>query len=361
MVYKVLGLMSGSSMDGLDMAFCTLEETAGKWKASIEATACVPFTEDWKQKLQSITTIPAKEFFAIHTAFGAWMGQQINEFINQMNLAHQVHIIASHGHTAFHLPQLQTTVQIGCGAAIAAATGIATVSDLRAMDVALGGNGAPIVPIAEKLLFADTSIFLNIGGICNISFAQENKYIAYDVCPANRVLNELALQTGKPFDEGGNLAKIGVILPELLNALNQLDYYRKPFPKSLANEMGTHQILPMIENAKATIADKLATMVEHIALQIAAAVEPQTFCHGKKMMVTGGGAWNTFLIEKLQQKLQIFNIEVFVPEESIVNYKEALAMALIGALRWREEENVLASVTGASKNSIGGALWMGQE
>jgi anhydro-N-acetylmuramic acid kinase len=362
MVYNVIGLMSGSSMDGLDIAFCNIEETGGKWEYSIEFAACIPFSEEWKNKLATITKQEVPTFMQTHTAFGAWMGQQVNAFIEKYNLHHKVHIIGSHGHTAFHFPENKTTVQIGCGAALAAATGINVVSDLRAMDMALGGHGAPIVPIAEKLFFADAGLFLNIGGICNISARNNNNIIAFDICPANRVLNELALELNMHFDENGNEARNGNILPDVLTQLNALDYYNQSFPKSLANEIGTEIILPILQNVNASVQDKLCTMTEHIAMQVAKQCALLNFANtAMQMMVTGGGAYNSFLIERLQEYLNSYNIKVIIPDNKVIEYKEALAMALIAVLRWREEENVLASVTGASRNSIGGALWMGNQ
>jgi anhydro-N-acetylmuramic acid kinase len=362
MVYKVIGLMSGSSMDGLDIAFCTIEETGGQWVYSIDHATCAHFPELWKMQLKNITTADVPTFMKMHTAFGAWMGEQVNTFIDQNNLHHKVHLIASHGHTAFHFPEDKTSVQIGCGAALAATTGITVVSDLRAMDVALGGNGAPIVPIAEKLLFPNHQLFLNLGGICNISYRDNDTYIAYDVCPANRVLNELVASLQKPFDEDGIEASKGNILQEVLAQLNALDYYQKTYPKSLANEMGVEIILPILQNASGVVQDKLRTMVEHIAVQIANQIQKlhttNTFI---EIMITGGGGFNLFLLKIIQEKLSPLGVTIHTPEKNVIDYKESLAMALIGVLRWREEDNVLASVTGANRNSIGGALWMGNQ
>jgi anhydro-N-acetylmuramic acid kinase len=362
MVYNVIGLMSGSSMDGLDIAYCTIEETGGQWAYTIEHASCAHFPMHWQTQLQQITTVDVPTFMKMHTAFGVWMGEQVNAFINEHNLHHKVHIIGSHGHTAFHFPADKTSVQIGCGAALAATTGITVVSDLRAMDVALGGNGAPIVPIAEKLLFAHHQLFLNIGGICNMSFRTKDVDIAFDVCPANRVLNLLMQPLQKSFDEDGVEASKGNILPEILAQLNDLDYYKKPYPKSLANEMGTDIILPMLQNADGSVQDKLRTMVEHIAMQIAKQIALlHTTNLPIELFVTGGGGFNTFLLKIIQSHLESLHVTIATPAKNVIDYKESLAMALIAVLRWREEDNVLASVTGASRNSIGGALWMGNQ
>jgi anhydro-N-acetylmuramic acid kinase len=362
MVYQVIGLMSGSSMDGLDIAYCTIEETGGKWSAQIEIADCISFSEEWKNKLATLNTLSLSDFFVTHTSFGKWIGVQVNEFIEKYNLHHKVHLLASHGHTAIHLPKQYTTVQIGCGAAIAANTGITTISDLRNMDVALEGNGAPIVPICEKLLFPEYNYFLNIGGICNISVVNQSNYFAFDVCPANRVMNALANNVLQAFDKNGELAASGRVNDELLSQLNSLDYYSTPAPKSLSNEFGTDIVFPLIQNSNCSTPDKLATMAEHIAIQIKNSILPYAKNNEEqKLLVTGGGAWNSFLISRIQYHLKALQIIIEIPEESIVNYKESLAMAIIGVLRWREETNVLASVTGASRDSIGGALWMGNQ
>ena len=226
------------------------------------------------------------------------------------------------------------------------------------MDVALDGQGAPIVPIGEKWLLPGYDYYLNLGGIANIS-RQGEKYIAFDICPANRVLNLLAANAGKEFDEDGKMASSGNLNESVLDELNRQDYYSIPFPKSLANDFGTEHIYPLVKQAGST-GDALRTMVEHIAIQLKRSV----FSISKekqagKMLITGGGALNGFLIERIREQLKEMNIEVEVPSDELVNYKEALIMAFIGILRWRQEVNVLSSVTGARIDSVGGALWIG--
>ena len=430
MVYKVIGLMSGSSLDGLDIVYAHLQETVStikgnvrKWEYSILHADCYPYTEEWQDKLATARDLPAGEYLLLHTAYGQYLGEQVLRFVDTHNLHYQVQLIASHGHTTFHLPEKKMTAQLGDGAALAAVTKINVVSDLRAMDVALGGQGAPIVPVGERLLLKDYTYFLNLGGIANVSAYGA----AFDVCPANRVLNELAALAGKEhdeaeglvgktFDEGGRMAARGQVNDELLQRLNKLPYYDKPYPKSLANEFGTETVLPVVKEAirgragsdagvgkgisvGISIYDALRTYVEHIAVQVQRAVEGlraegvpgggterspdgggenssvggtgqsgklsddktgQT-ADGEKMLVTGGGAHNIFLVSRLQKLLAPLGVEVVVPEAQLVDYKEALVMALIGVLRWREENNVFASVTGASRDSIGGAVWIGQE
>ena len=363
MNYKAIGIMSGSSLDGLDIVFAGFQEQGGKWSYEILAAACYPFDENLKIQLRDAVLLNALDYQLLHTSFGHYIGDKVNQFIKEKNLEYQVALIASHGHTTFHHPEKKMTAQLGDGAAIAATTQLPVVSDLRAMDVALGGQGAPIVPIGEKFLLNEYEYFLNLGGIANISVNQ-SPYIAFDICPANRVLNMLAQDAGKEYDEGGKMAASGNLHQDLLDRLNGFEYYKKPFPKSLANDFGTALIYPAIASANIPVADALHTYCEHIAQQIAASIDTgikeSSFKAGGKLLATGGGAFNSFLIEKLKEKLKLLQIEVVVPEAGLVNYKEALIMAFIGVLRWRQEHNVLSSVTGASRDNIGGALWMGQ-
>lgn len=378
--------MSGSSLDGLDLVFAEIEENGGAWGAEVLAVDCYPYPPEWTERLKNATSLSALDYALLHVDYGHYLGEQVNRFIEENGLHYKVALIASHGHTTFHLPARRMTGQLGDGAALAAVTGLPVVSDLRALDIAFGGQGAPIVPVGEKLLFRDHSLFLNLGGIANISFNNPDSYIAYDVCPANRVLNMLSALAGKEYDAGGQMASEGVVHEELLQKLNALPYYALPHPKSLANDFGTDEVFPIIQSFGLRIPDALRTYVEHIVQQIAKAVrdnrsgmtddrlettddrQPMTEqltsnfkLQTSNLLVTGGGALNTFLVSRLEEELAPLGIEVTVPDEKLVQYKEALVMALIGVLRWRQEYNVLSSATGARRDSIGGALWIGQE
>ena len=363
MVYKAIGVMSGSSLDGLDIVLAELEESAGTWKYDIVCSHCYEFDNNWKEKLIGATDLNALEYQLLHTAFGHYMGKKMVEFINSNDLSHQVHFIACHGHTTFHLPKLQMTHQLGEGAAIAAETGLPVITDFRSLDIALGGQGAPIVPIGENLLFPEFYNFLNIGGIANISFKDDNRIIGFDICPANKVLNMLAEDCGFKYDEDGKIAAKGTVILPLLNQLNDLEYYKLSHPKSLANSFGIDIVYPLIKSFKLKEEDSLATYVEHITIQVfnAFKLNGTNKVQGQKLLVTGGGALNKYLIKKLSELLKNIGIEVYLPGNDIINYKEALIIALMGTLRWREQNNVLSSVTGSSRNSIGGSLWMGGE
>lgn len=352
--------MSGSSLDGLDIAFVELDDTGGKWAYEIKQATCIAYPQQWRDKLQGAKHLNAYSYAVLHAAYGRYIGEAINNFIDAYNLHHQVQLIASHGHTVFHDPANKMTAQLGDGATIAAVTGINVVSDLRAVDVALGGQGAPIVPMGEKLLWAEYNYFLNLGGIANASFKKEDSIIAFDVCPANRVLNLLAEQGGKPYDENGDIARSGETDIDLLIKLNRQEYYRQAPPKALANEFGTDVLYPIVQEAGLPLPDAIRTYTEHIAEQVTGAFYDMDARDGK-LLVTGGGAFNGFLVERLQSMLAALAIEVEVPDANVVQYKEALVMALLGLLRWREENTVLASVTGATRNSIGGAAWIGLE
>ena len=363
MVYKVIGLMSGSSLDGLDIACVELEESAGKWSFAFIATDCYTYSDEWKEKLKTAYSLSALDYQLLHVEYGHYLGAEVNKFIERYNLQYKVALIASHGHTTFHFPSQKMTAQLGDGAALAAATALPVVSDLRAMDVAFGGQGAPIVPIGEKYLFSDYDMLLNIGGIANISFRNNGDYFAFDVCPANRVLNSLAATIGNEYDAGGAMASVGNIHTALLDKLNALAYYQQSPPKSLDNSFGSNEVYPLIRSVTLTHNDSLRTYVEHIVVQIKNAIKTNRDGAGdnSKLFVTGGGAFNSFLLNRLKEELQVLNIEIIIADEQIIKYKEALIMAFIGVLRWRQEYTVLSSVTGAKRNSIGGAVWIGQE
>ncbi|MDB5207838.1 MAG: anhydro-N-acetylmuramic acid kinase [Flavisolibacter sp.] len=370
MTYRAIGLMSGSSLDGLDIAFVEFVHNAGTWNYEIVAADCYEYNDEWKSRLQNATSLSALDYQLLHADYGHYIGKEILRFIDEMGLHFKVGLIASHGHTTFHVPRKKMTAQLGDGAAIAAETGLPVVSDLRALDVAFGGQGAPIVPIGEKLLLKEYDMYLNLGGIANISFNNPDNYLAFDICPANRVLNMIAAKDGKEYDAGGQMAAMGNAHEGLLQKLNDLFYYQQPYPKSLANNFGVEEVYPLIRSFGLTHFDELRTCVEHVVQQIKLAIsnwqlakgnDPKPQTPNPKLLVTGGGAFNTFLMKRLTEELNKLSVEVIVPDENLVQYKEALIMAFIGVLRWRQEYNVLSSVTGAERDSIGGAVWIGQE
>jgi anhydro-N-acetylmuramic acid kinase len=364
MVYKVIGLMSGSSLDGLDIAFVHFQEQAGKWDFELIHSACYHYDQLWSDRLQAAQTLSAFDYQLLNTSFGHYIGSQVNHFIRQKGLEYQVQLIVSHGHTVFHAPQKKMTAQLGDGASIAAETGINTITDLRAMDIALGGQGAPIVPIGEEILLGKHDFYLNLGGIANLSGRIQDRIVAFDVCPANRVLNLLAQETGKAFDEDGRLAASGSVDDQLLNTLNAQGYYRENYPKSLPNSFGTETIFRIIKDSGCSPPNGARTFVEHIAVQIKNAIQGIVLSPSAttlSLFATGGGAHNIFLVKKIAERLIAMDIRMIIPDKNIIDFKEAIIMAFIGVLRWREENNVLSSVTGARRSSIGGAVWIGAE
>jgi anhydro-N-acetylmuramic acid kinase len=352
--------MSGSSLDGLDIAFVRLEEIRGHWSFEILQAECLPYSNQWAFALKHATDAPVQDFLKLHTSYGAYLGEQINGFIERHQLHHQVQFIASHGHTVMHEPHSHCSFQIGDGASIAAITSLPVISDLRSLDVALGGQGAPIVPIGDKLLFDNYDYRLNIGGIANITVPNKQRVLAFDVCAANQILNTLANREGLEMDSNGALASSGKLLTDILDDLNNQHYYKQSAPKSLSNQKAMELVFPTLLQSSYTTADMLHTAVHLIVTQIVMAVKRYpSVAESATILVTGGGAFNTYLIAKLSEALAEINVTVIVPDEKTVKFKEALVMALIGTLRWREESNVLSDVTGAVRDSIGGALWMG--
>ncbi|MFT4024458.1 MAG: anhydro-N-acetylmuramic acid kinase, partial [Flavihumibacter sp.] len=338
----------------------------GKWSMDIQQATTVVYNSDWLDRLKNAIHLNAMDYLLLHCDYGHFIGRAVNNFIDENGLWHKVDMIASHGHTTFHMPLRQMTGQLGDGAAIAAETGLPVISDLRALDIAFGGQGAPIVPIGEKLLLAEYEFLLNLGGIANLSFRHNGHYYAYDVCPANRVLNMLVQPLKLNMDADGALAAGGRSFAPLLQRLEALDYYGLPYPKSLSNDFGTDVVYPLVKSAGLPVPDALRTFVDHIALQIRKEIgmlgeKEKLPVRGQRLLVTGGGALNSFLVQRIAEELAEIGVTLVVPEKKLIEYKEAVVMALIGVLRWREEYNVLHTVTGASRDSIGGALWLGTE
>lgn len=343
--YLVIGLMSGTSLDGVDLACCEFTEN-GSWSYRILHSVTVPYNDEWKELLSTVHTFPAEDFHRWHIAYGRFLGTLVKSFCAAHSIRPQ--FVASHGHTVFHQPSRGFTCQIGDGAALAVASGLPVVCDFRSTDVALGGQGAPLVPVGDKLLFKDYDYCLNLGGIANISFEENSRRVAFDICACNMVLNALAHRAGMSFDEGGALASTGTVRPDLLKRLGESDYYTQPYPKSLGREDVEESIFPMLDQPKIPTSDLLATYAEHIAIQTG------RYLKSGKVLVTGGGAFNTDLVRRIRENS---GADIVVPDKEIVNFKEALIFGFLGLLRRRNEINCLADVTGASRDSCGGAIY----
>jgi len=342
--------MSGTSLDGLDVACCEFEFFQGIWHYKIVAAHTYPYSEQWRQKLETLSKQDAFTYAKTHVEYGHLLGYFVKKFMEDYNV--KPNYISSHGHTIFHQPDIQLTSQIGDGAALAAVSGLGVICDFRSMDVALNAQGAPLVPIGDKLLFPDYEYCLNIGGIANISFDENNVRKAYDISVANMVLNYFAQKQGLPFDKDGLLAKAGEIQPDLLEELNAIPYYAERKSKSLGREWFDDVILPIIARYGCANMDILTTLVEHIAFQIGQAVCGER--HGK-MLLTGGGAKNKFLTERIA--FYIPNIRVIIPDELLVDYKEAMIFAFLAYLRLNNKINCLKTVTGAKEDHVAGAVF----
>jgi anhydro-N-acetylmuramic acid kinase len=347
--------MSGTSLDGLDICCCTFRHTdAEGWSFTVDAARDYAYPTTLKRQLGTEAQLmSAREFITLHSAYGKFLGERVNDFIREFGVHPDV--VASHGHTIFHQPEQRVMFQIGDGAAIAAETRLPTVSDFRRLDIMLGGQGAPLVPIGDRLLFANYDYCLNLGGFSNISFEWEGKRSAFDICPVNYVINHYCRQLGEEFDRDGNLARSGTIDHALLDALNSLDFYRRTGPKSLGREWVEQEIFPLMERYALTPADRLRTFYEHVACQIAATTERYPI--GKQevtMLTTGGGAFNKFLVERIEARC---HCRIIVPDAQVINYKEAIIFAFLGVLYLCDLPGCLASVTGAATDNIGGMLF----
>lgn len=341
--------MSGSSLDGLDLALCSFNNTGSRWAFSVDAGGTVPYHAEWKNRLLAAANGSAFDLAQLHHDLGAFIGEQAKIFLAAHGPAQ---LIASHGHTVFHQPASGFTTQVGCGAQIAAVTGLPTVVDFRAKDVALGGQGAPLVPLGERELFPDFSSFLNLGGIANVSFHRKDGIVGYDVCICNQALNALAIESGEEYDANGRIAAAGAVNEALLDKLNALPFVHQPVPRSLGREHFDSDMLPLLKDSTIQLTDRMRTCVEHIAQQLVVHFDR----HGaQRTLVTGGGAHNGFLMQRIKA---LASTEVVVPDDRTVDLKEALIFAFLGLRRWRGEMNSLRSVTGASRDSIGGAVYL---
>lgn len=348
--FTALGLMSGSSLDGMDLAFCEFIYNNEKWDYKIIAAETFAYSEEWILKLKELPNSTAKEIIKSDIDFGILTANFANTFLKKNNL--KPDLIASHGHTIFHEPQQKFTCQIGNGQTIAYQTGIKTISDFRTKDVLLGGQGAPLVPIGDKLLFSKYNFCLNIGGIANISFEEENNTKAFDICGANQILNHLSLQAGKAYDENGNIALLGKLNPELFNALNSDFYFSKPIPKSLSNQYVKSNFINLTNNFNCSLSDKLYTVVKHIVFQINKVIKNQK---KGKLLITGGGAHNSFFVMALKRETKH---EIILPNTITIDFKEALIFAFMGVLRNQNINNCMASVTGAKNDCSGGNIYL---
>jgi anhydro-N-acetylmuramic acid kinase len=347
--YRVIGVMSGTSLDGIDLALCTVYVSEKKkWSFTIEVAETVTYASTWQAILKEAIHFSEGRMQPLNEEYTAYLAEVISTFIEKHAITN-LDAVCSHGHTILHQPDKGITLQIGNLPILAEKLKQTVVCDFRVQDVAMGGQGAPLVPIGDRLLFSEFDYCLNLGGFANVSFEKGGNRIAYDICPVNIVMNQYASLVGKPFDKNGELAKSGSINQELLQQLNTLLFYSQNPPKSLGLEWVQHYIFPLLTASKDSPENMLRTFVEHIAIQLS-----NQFKKNSSLLITGGGAYNKFLVERLKTQK---SLNVIIPNEQILEFKEALVFGLLGVLKLRDEVNCLASVTGAKQNHSSGKIF----
>ena len=348
--YNVIGVMSGTSLDGVDLAHIKFEVNHNKWSYEIEECDTISYTNEIISKLKNGINFSTNELSDLNIEYTNLLGSIISNFITKNNISN-IDAVCSHGHTILHQPQNGFTLQIGNLPEIAKIIQQKVVCDFRVQDVKFGGQGAPLVPIGDKILFSEFDYCLNLGGFSNISFEENNQRIAFDISPVNTVLNFYANTFGLEYDDKGEISASGNLNSELFEELNQLDFYSKSFPKSLGFEFVKETVLPIIESYTISTEDKMRTFTEHISFQIGQILKSKS----GKLLVSGGGVYNDFLIGRMKAHLP--TIEIIIPDEKTIKFKEALIFALLGVLKLRNKINVLASVTGAKQDHSSGEIY----
>jgi len=346
--FNVIGLMSGTSMDGLDLAFCSFENNNKQWIFDIHQAETVPYPNEWLTSLNSARELSDEDLYELSLLYGRYLSDCVVAFIDKYELE-DVDFIASHGHTIHHKPSEGITVQIGDGNVISNQTKLPVVYDFRIQDVELGGQGAPLVPVGDILLFSEYQACLNLGGFANISFDYEGSRVAFDISPINIVLNYLTRKVGRDYDFGGEMASKGQIIPALLEQLNALDYYNMPIPKSLGIEWVEMNLYPLLLKSY-EVNDMLLTVVIHVSQQVSQVLNQYDI---QNILVTGGGVYNTYFMDKLRA---VSVSSVIVPDDIVVEFKEALIFGFMGVLRMDNRINVLKSVTGANQDHSSGKM-----
>ena len=346
--YHAIGLMSGTSLDGLDLCYAqfSIDPNEG-WSYKLLKAKTIPYSPNWRRALYEAVHLEPEALLELNVSYGMYLGEQLKAFRQELGKA-PIDLVASHGHTVFHQPQRHFTLQIGDGRAIKHLNPFPTVYDFRSQDVLLGGQGAPLVPIGDHLLFNSYHACLNLGGFSNISYVKQGVRLAFDIAPVNIVLNALANQLGLPYDDQGKIARAGTVDLQVLEALNSLEYYTRPGPKSLGVEWVTLNIWPLLEGLTPECA--LSTFTRHAAQQLSNVFEQNKLV---QILVTGGGAYNRFLLE---QTAALCKSTLVLASKEVIEFKEALIFAFMGVLRLLEEPNILSSVTGSPKDHCSGLL-----
>ena len=349
--YNVIGVMSGTSLDGIDLAYIHFHFDT-RWTFELIKMETFGYSEAWVGILKNLVSHSSEALKAIDVDYTSYLSEVINNFMSRHSITN-IDAICSHGHTALHEPNNGITYQIGNQKALAKLTNNIVVCDFRVQDVALQGQGAPLVPIGDALLFPEYDYCLNLGGFANISFEDNGQRLAFDICPVNIVLNYYIQPLGFAFDDEGKMASLGKVNLKLLEVLNNLEFYNLKHPKSLGLEWVKKEVLPLIDAYKLETEDILKTFVEHIAIQISNVLIKK---ENATLFISGGGAFNTYLISRI--KAWSPNNKIVLPSNDIINYKEALVFGLLGVLKIRNEVNCLSSVTGAKHDHSSGEIYL---
>tara|TARA_B110000967_G_C18845527_1_gene541742 strand:- start:455 stop:1549 length:1095 start_codon:yes stop_codon:yes gene_type:complete len=347
--YTVLGVMSGTSLDGIDLCLARFE-IGQAWQFQIKASKTVPYSKDWQQRLRTALALSPQDLEVLNDNYTRFLAEVIQRFIEAQGHT-AIDAVCSHGHTVFHQPSIKKTLQIGNLPVLATYLNQTVVCDFRTQDVALGGQGAPLVPIGDALLFSEYDYCLNLGGFANISFEHKSQRIAFDICPVNSVLNHYVQPLGVSYDNEGQIASKGTVFEPLLETLNALEFYSLPAPKSLGIEWVLSEIFPIIDSYDLDIETILSTVVEHCAVQISKVLKMHQL---EKGLITGGGVFNTFLMQRISD---LYGQDLQPTNPMTIEYKEALVFGFLGVLKLRNEHNCLQSVTGASRNHSSGYIY----
>lgn len=343
----VIGVMSGTSLDGVDLVYVKFNRLMYN-EFEIICAETLAYNEFWKSNLRKAINFNEEEINKLDIDYGILLGEIINDFVEKFSID-TIDFIASHGHTILHQPEKGITLQIGSGKEISKTTGHKVVCDFRTQDVKFGGQGAPLVPVGDELLFSNYDCCLNLGGFSNVSFKEEGVRIAFDICPVNIVLNFYVNKLGLEYDDSGVIASKGKLNQVLLEKLNGLNFYEQNHPKSLGLEWVQEDVFPLIDSCENKIENILRTFVEHIAIQIG-----KTILMHNSVLITGGGVFNLFLMKRIEFYSKK---ELLIVDPKLINFKEALIFAFLGLLRVDNQVNCLASVTGSKKDHSSGVIF----
>ena len=347
--YYVIGLMSGTSIDGVDLVYVNFFFNK-YWSFKILKFKTYDYDKDWQNILKNLIDKDQNSIKLIDKNYTKLLSKYILRFIEEFSIK-KIDFVSSHGHTALHDPSNSITYQIGNLKELTNYTGLKVICDFRVEDIKLGGQGAPLVPVGEKYIFPEYDTLINIGGFANITIKSNNNLIAYDICPVNIVFNHLSNLINLKYDDKGKISSSGKINLELFNHLQSIDYYKQVSPKSLGVEWVKEVIFPIINNfLEIPVEDLLNTFSKHFAFQIANNIKSSN-----KTLITGGGAYNDYLIQNI---IDLTESEIIIPSSEIIEYKEALIFGFLGVLKDLNINNCYSSVTGAIKDHCSGNIFI---